>query len=125
LEFGNVVNVNIKLQAVHTILTLENYKANFCIFFRDSFNSPSLNLKRGQANEQQQNILKKKLLDAIYVALKGDIYSSPNFNTAINIFLLDDFIILNISSNDQSKFRASISSFLRLINLVHTILYTT
>ena len=62
-------------------------------------------------------------MNAVYVALKGDIYSSSNFDTVINISLMDDYIILDIASNDQSKFRASISSFLRLINLVYMILH--
>ena len=62
-------------------------------------------------------------MNAVYVALKGDIYSSPNFDTVINISLMDDYIILDIASNDQSKFRASISSFLRLINLVYMTLH--
>lgn len=123
MEFGNAVNVNIKLQAAHTILTLENYKAKFCIFFQDSFNSSSLYFEKKDQINDQQNILKKKLLNTIYVALKGDIYSSPNFDSIINISLMDGCVLLNISSNDQSKFRASISSFLRLINLVYTILY--
>ena len=123
MEFGNAVNVNIRLQAAHTILTLENYKANFCIFFKDSFNSSSLYFEKKDLINNQQNILIKKLLNAVYVALKGDIYSSPNFDTVINISLMDDYIILDIASNDQSKFRASISSFLRLINLVYMILH--
>jgi tRNA threonylcarbamoyladenosine modification (KEOPS) complex Pcc1 subunit len=123
LEFGNAVNVNIRLQAVHTILTLENYKANFCIFFKDSFNSYSLYFEKKDQINDQQNILKKKLLNAVYVALKGDIYSSPNFDTVINISLMNDYILLDIVSNDQSKFRASISSFIRLIDLVYKVLY--
>ena len=123
MEFGNAVNVNIRLQAAHTILTLENYKANFCIFFKDSFNSSSLYFEKKDQINNQQNILIKKLLNAVYVALKGDIYSSPNFDTVINISLMEDYIILDIASNDQSKFRASISSFLSLINLVYMILH--
>ena len=115
--------MNIRLQAAHTILTLENYKANFCIFFKDSFNSSSLYFEKKEQINNQQNILIKKLLNAVYVALKGDIYSSPNFDTVINISLMDDYIILDIASNDQSKFRASISSFLSLINLVYMILH--
>jgi tRNA threonylcarbamoyladenosine modification (KEOPS) complex Pcc1 subunit len=102
---------------------LENYKANFCIFFKDLFNSSPLYFEKKDQINDQQNILKKKLLNAVYVALKGDIYSSPNFDTVINISLMDDYILLDMASNDQSKFRASISSFLRLINLIYTILY--
>jgi tRNA threonylcarbamoyladenosine modification (KEOPS) complex Pcc1 subunit len=126
LEFGNAVNVNTRLQAVRTILTLEKYKANFSIFFKDSsnsFSSSSLFFEKKDQINDQQNILKKKLLNAVYVALKGDIYSSPNLDTIINISLMDGYILFGIVSNDQSKFRSSISSFIRLINLVYTILY--
>ena len=103
---------------------MENYKANFCIFFKDLFNSTSsLHFEKKDQINDQQNILKKKLLNAVYVALKGDIYSSPNLDTIINISLMDGYILFGIVSNDQSKFRSSISSFIRLINLVYTILY--
>ncbi len=101
------------------ILTLENYKANFCIFFNDSYNS-DICLKNDQIDNQDKF---KKLLKAIYVALKGDIYSSPNFDTIVNISMMDNYIMLCVSGNDPSKFRASILSFLRLIDLVYATLY--
>ncbi|MDQ6723968.1 MAG: hypothetical protein M3Z01_06865, partial [Thermoproteota archaeon] len=105
-------------QEEHTILTLENYKANICIFFHSSCNL-NINLK----NESVENPDRfKKLLKAIYVALKGDIFSSPSFDTAINISMMDEYIVLCVSGNDQSKFRASILSFLRMIDLVYTTL---
>ncbi|MGN6559637.1 MAG: KEOPS complex subunit Pcc1 [Candidatus Nitrosocosmicus sp.] len=62
--------------------------------------------------------LKQKILHSIYSALKGDIYSSPSFDTVLNISIMDDHIVIQISSNDRSKFLASILSFLGLINLV-------
>jgi tRNA threonylcarbamoyladenosine modification (KEOPS) complex Pcc1 subunit len=119
LEFGNAVNVNIRLQAAHTILTLENYKANFCIFFNNSYNS-NIDIKNNQSEDQDRF---KKFLKAIYVSLKGDIYSSPNFDTTVNISMTDNYVLLYISGNDQSKFRASILSFLRMIDLVYATLY--
>jgi tRNA threonylcarbamoyladenosine modification (KEOPS) complex Pcc1 subunit len=119
LEFGNVINVNIKLQEERTILTLENYKANFCIFFNNSYNS-NIDIKNNQSEDQDRF---KKFLKAIYVALKGDIYSSPNFDTTVNISMMDNYVVLYISGNDQSKFRASILSFLRMIDLVYATLY--
>lgn len=111
--------MNTKSQEEHTILTLENYKANICIFFHSSCNL-NINLK----NESVENPDRfKKLLKAIYVALKGDIFSSPtNFDTTVNISLMDNYIVLCISGNDQSKFRASILSFLRMIDLVYATL---
>jgi tRNA threonylcarbamoyladenosine modification (KEOPS) complex Pcc1 subunit len=119
LEFGNAINVNIKLQEERTILTLENYKANFCIFFNNSDNS-NIDLKNNQSEDQDRF---KKFLKAIYVSLKGDIYSSPNFDTTVNISMMDNYVVLYISGNDQSKFRASILSFLRMIDLVYATLY--
>ncbi len=111
--------MNIKLQEERTILTLENYKANFCIFFNNSYNS-NICIKNDQIKNQDRF---KKLLKATYVALKGDIYSSPNFDTTVNISMMDNYIVLCISGNDQSKFRASILSFLRLIDLICATLY--
>jgi tRNA threonylcarbamoyladenosine modification (KEOPS) complex Pcc1 subunit len=118
LEFGNVINVNIKLQEERTILTLENYKANFCIFFNNSYN-PNIDIKNNQEDQDRS----KKFLKAIYVSLKGDIYSSPNFDTTVNISMMDNYVVLYISGNDLSKFRASILSFLRMIDLVYATLY--
>jgi len=94
------------------ILTLQNYKANFCIFLHDLSNFEKSMMDKHQAE------LKQKILHSIYSALKGDIYSSPSFDTVLNISIMDDHIVIYISSNDRSKFLASILSFLRLINLV-------
>lgn len=115
-----MVNAIIKLQAEHTILILENYKANFCIFLQDLYNFENNSLE-----DDPQGILREKMLNAMYVALKGDIYSSPNFDTLLNISIIEDHIMLCLSGNDQSKFRASILSLLRLINLIYLTLFTT
>ena len=114
MEFGNAISVNIKLREAPTILTLESYNANFCIFFNDPYDS-SLCLKNDSIENQDKF---KKLLNAIYVALKGDIYSSPDFGTTVNVSMVNHRIVLCISGSDQSKFRASILSFLRMIDLV-------
>jgi tRNA threonylcarbamoyladenosine modification (KEOPS) complex Pcc1 subunit len=97
---------------------LENYKANFCIFFNE--------LDIHSKNDSLENKDRfKKLLNAIYVAIKGDIYSSPNFDIHVNISIMDDcYIVLCISGNDQSKFRASILSYLKIIDVVYTTIYT-
>jgi tRNA threonylcarbamoyladenosine modification (KEOPS) complex Pcc1 subunit len=112
-----VVNAIIKSQGEHTTLTLENYKANFCIFLQDL-----CKLEPGLI-DNHQDPLKEKILRSIYVALKGDIYSSPNSDTILNISMVNDQILFCISCNDQSKFRASILSFLRLVNLICLILF--
>jgi tRNA threonylcarbamoyladenosine modification (KEOPS) complex Pcc1 subunit len=119
LEFGNATSVNIKLREAPTILTLESYNANFCIFFNDPYDS-SLCLKNDSLENQDKF---KKLLNAIYVALKGDIYSSPDFGITVNVSMVNHRIVLCISGSDQSKFRASILSFLRMIDLVCTTLF--
>jgi len=121
LGFGNAISVSIKLREAPTILTLESYKANFCIFLSDSHDS-NLCLKNNSIENPDKF---KKLLNAIYVALKGDIYSSPDFGTAVDISMTNHCVVLCISGNDQSKFRASILSFLRMIDLVYTTLLST
>jgi len=111
--------VNIKLQEAPTILTLENYKANFCIFFNDLDI-----LETYSRNDSFENKdLFKKLLNTVYVALKGDINSSPNFDTIVNISMMDNYIVLCISGNDPSKFRSSIVSLFRLVDLICQTLY--
>jgi tRNA threonylcarbamoyladenosine modification (KEOPS) complex Pcc1 subunit len=100
---------------------LESYKANFCIFLSDSHDC-NLCLK----NDSIENHDKfKKLLNAIYVALKGDIYSSSDFGTTVDVSMTNHCVLLCISGSDQSKFRASILSFLRMIDLVYTTLLST
>ena len=116
MGFGNAINVSIKLREAPTILTLESYKANFCIFLSDLHDS-NLCLKNDSIESPDKY---KKLLNAIYVALKGDIYSSPDFGITVNVSMVNHRIVLCISGSDQSKFRASILSFLRMIDLVCT-----
>ena len=96
---------------------MENYKAKFCIFFDG--------LDKNSKNDFFENKDQfKKLLNAIYVAIKGDIYSSPNFDITVNISVVDNcYIILCVSGNDQSKFRASILSYLRMVDLVCTTIF--
>jgi tRNA threonylcarbamoyladenosine modification (KEOPS) complex Pcc1 subunit len=121
LGFGNAISVSIKLREAPTILTLESYRANFCIFLSDSHD-----YKLCSKNDSIESPDKfKKLLNAIYVALKGDIYSSPDFGTTVDVSMTNHCVVLCISGSDQSKFRASILSFLRMIDLVYTTLLST
>ncbi len=121
MGFGNAINVSIKLREAPTILTLESYKANFCIFLSDLIDS-NFFLKNDSIESPDKY---KKLLNAIYVALKGDIYSSSDFGTTVDVSMTNHCVLLCISGSDQSKFRASILSFLRMIDLVYTILLST
>ena len=118
MGFGNAISVSIKLREAPTILTLESYKANFCIFFNYPHDS-DLFLKNDPIENQDKS---KKLLNAIYVALKGDVYSSPDFGTAVTVSMVNHCIVLCISGSDPSKFRASILSFLRMVDLVYATL---
>jgi tRNA threonylcarbamoyladenosine modification (KEOPS) complex Pcc1 subunit len=100
---------------------LEKYKANICIFFHDKIDFNNICLENGSAKNP---IDVKELLNAAYIALKGDLGSSPGFGTAVNISMLDSYIVVNMTSDDLSKFRASVSSLLRLIDLIYrTLLY--
>ena len=121
MGFGNAISVSIKLREAPTILTLESYKANFCIFLSDSYDS-NLCLKNDSIESPDKF---KKLLNAIYVALKGDIHSSSDFGTTVDVSMTNHCVVLCISGSDQSKFRASILSFLRMIDLVYTTLLST
>ena len=102
------------------ILTLESYKANFCIFFHDKYDTFNLYIENNPAENQNRV---KKLLNAIYVALKGDLCSSPCFDTHVNISMMGCNIVIGITSNDPSKFRASALSILRLIDLVYRTIF--
>ncbi len=97
--------------------TLKSYKSNFCIFFEDI--EKDLNIITN-SNDKDHS---KNLLNTIYAALKGDIDSSPNFDTVINISKRDKHIVLDISSDNLSKFRATIISLLKLIDLIYTTIY--
>ena len=65
----------------------------------------------------------KKPLNSIFVALRGDIQSIPDFDTNVTVSIENNYIILSISGNNMSKFRASLLSFLRLIDLAYSVLY--
>ena len=99
---------------------MESYKANFCIFFQDEYDSSNIYIENSSAENQNKV---KKLLNAIYVALKGDLCSSPGFDTTVNISMMGGNIVMSISSDDPSKFRASALSILRLIDLVYRTIF--
>ena len=99
---------------------MESYKANFCIFFYDKHDTSDLYIENNSAENQNKG---KKLLNAIYVALKGDLYSSPGFDTNVNISLMGCNIVIGMTSDDPSKFRASALSILRLIDLVYRTIF--
>ncbi len=100
---------------------MENFNANICIFFEDSSNNnnhPSLKRNNHTYNEDTL----KRLLYSIYIALKGDIHSAPDFDTTVNVSIINNHILLSISGNNVSKFRATILSLLTLTDLAHSIL---
>ena len=97
--------------------TLKSYKSNFCIFFDDIEKDPD------NTNISNDKNHFKKLLNTIYVALKGDIDCSPNFDTIIRISKKDNHIVLDVSGDDLSKFRATMISLLKLIDLIYTTIY--
>jgi tRNA threonylcarbamoyladenosine modification (KEOPS) complex Pcc1 subunit len=99
---------------------LESYKANFCIFFHDKYDTSNIYIENYSAENQNKV---KKLLNAVYVALKGDLCSSPDFDTAVNISMTGGNIVLSITSDDSSKFRATALSILRLIDLVYRTIF--
>lgn len=67
----------------------------------------------------------RKLLYSIFTALKGDIKSTPDFDTHVNVSIEDSCILLSLSGNNISKFRASILSFLRLIDVAYSAIDTS
>ncbi len=98
---------------------MESFKANICIFFGTSSNVIQLEKNIFIGNDE----LLKKLLYSIYIALKGDSNTSPDFDTRVNVSVMNNSSIsLTISSNNISKFRASILSFLRLTDLAYSII---
>ena len=97
--------------------TLKIYKSNFCIFFDHIGKDPNI------ITDSNDKYHSTNLLNTIYVALKGDIDSSPNVDTVINISKRDKYIILDISSDNLSKCRATIISLLKLIDLIYTTIY--
>ena len=96
---------------------MESFKAKIFIYFDIDHNN-----RLFHSNNDDGDFLKKPL-NSIFVALKGDIQSTPDFDTHVTVSIENEYIILSISGNNISKFRASILSFLRLLNLAYSVLY--
>lgn len=99
---------------------MESFKAKIFIYFDIDHNNHNTGFLH--SNNDDGDFLKKPL-NSIFVALKGDIQSTPDFDTHVTVSIENDYIILSISGNNISKFRASILSFLRLLNLAYSVLY--
>ena len=99
---------------------MENFKAKIFIYFNTDHNN--YNTRFFPYNNDDGNVLKKPL-NSIFVAIKGDIQSTPDFDTHVTVSIENDYIILSISSNNISKFRASLLSFLRLADLAYSVLH--
>jgi tRNA threonylcarbamoyladenosine modification (KEOPS) complex Pcc1 subunit len=99
---------------------LESFKAKIFIYF----DGEHINHNKGffpSNNDDGDNL--KKPLNSIFVALRGDIQSTPDFDTDVTVSIENNHIILSISGNNMSKFRASLLSFLRLVELAYSVLY--
>lgn len=48
--------------------------------------------------------------------------STPDFDTQVTTFIEGNCIVLNIAGNNISKFRATLLSFLRLVDLSFSII---
>jgi tRNA threonylcarbamoyladenosine modification (KEOPS) complex Pcc1 subunit len=94
---------------------LESYKAKIHIYFRfnQSINSDLLQYHRKRIEKQ---------LNSAYIAIKGDIQSTPEFDTKVTTFIEGNRIVLNITGNNISKFRATVLSFLRLVDLSFSVI---
>jgi tRNA threonylcarbamoyladenosine modification (KEOPS) complex Pcc1 subunit len=99
---------------------LESFKAKIFIYFDVEHINP--NKRFFPSNNDDRDILKKPL-NSIFVALRGDIQSTPDFDTDVTVSIENNHIILSISGNNISKFRASLLSFLRLVDLAYSVLY--
>lgn len=99
---------------------MESFKAKIFIYFDVEHNNH--NTGSFPSNNDDGDILKKPL-NSIFVALRGDIQSTPDFDTNVTVSIENDYIILSVSSNNMSKFRASLLSFLRLVNLAYSVLH--
>ena len=99
---------------------MESFKAKIFIYF----DAEHKNYNKGffPPNNDDGDILKKPL-NSIFVALRGDIQSTPDFDTDVTVSIENNHIILSISGNNMSKFRASLLSFLRLVDLAYSVLY--
>jgi tRNA threonylcarbamoyladenosine modification (KEOPS) complex Pcc1 subunit len=99
---------------------LESFKAKIFIYFDVEHNNHDTGFF--PSNSDDGDIIKKPL-NSIFVALKGDIQSTPDFDTNVTVSIENNYIILSISGNNMSKFRASLLSFLRLVDLAYSVLY--
>lgn len=105
---------------------MESFKADISIFFPSQ--SFSFNKSIIQNNylyyeyDSSYFLYLKKVLQTLYHTLKGDINSTPNFDTSIKISNLSNSILLSIASDDISKFRASILTILRLLDLTYSMI---
>lgn len=94
---------------------MESYKAKIHIYFKidRNLNSDFLQIHNEQVEKQ---------LDSIHVAIKGDMQSTPDFDTKVTTFIEGDRIVVDIAGNNISKFRATILSFLRLVDLSFSVI---
>jgi len=99
---------------------LESFKAKIFIYFDVEHNNHDTGFF--PSNSDDGDIIKKPL-NSIFVALKGDIQSTPDFDTNVTVSIENNYIILSITGNNMSKFRASLLSFLRLVDLAYSVLY--
>jgi len=93
---------------------LENYNSRIHIYFDIKPNPDFF--------KDSTNLLNRQL-NSIFVALKGDIQSTPDFDTRVTVSTEKNYIVLSISSNNISKFRATIISLLRLIDLSYSVIH--
>ena len=99
---------------------MESFKAKIFIYFEVEHNNHDTGFF--PSNSDDGDIIKKPL-NSIFVALKGDIQSTPDFDTNVTVSIENNYIVLSISGNNMSKFRASLLSFLRLVDLAYSVLY--
>ncbi|VFJ14073.1 conserved protein of unknown function [Candidatus Nitrosocosmicus franklandus] len=92
---------------------MESYNSKIHIYFNTELNSDFF--------ADYANILNRQL-NSIFIALKGDIQSTPDFDTHVTISTENNYIILYVSSNNLSKFRATIITILRLIDLSYSVI---
>jgi len=93
---------------------LESYNSKIHIYFNIKPDSDFF--------EDSTNLLTREL-NSIFIALKGDIQSTPDFDTHVTVSIENNCIILSVSSNNISKFRATIISLLRLIDLSYSVIH--
>ena len=94
---------------------MESYKANIHIYFK-----PNQSINSDFLKDYEEQI--EKQLNSAYIAIKGDIQSTPDFDTEVTTFIEGNRIVLNISGNNVSKFRATLLSFLRLVDLSFSVI---